>query len=69
MKQSNCCGAGNWLESGICEQCKEHAEFEYWDEAEQRVQPVFQNDNDGYKYKTFNDKVAEFWRNVKVLNR
>ena len=32
MEQSNCCGAGNWLESGICEQCKEHAEFSDWEE-------------------------------------
>ena len=27
MEESNCCGADNWLGTGLCEQCKEHAEF------------------------------------------
>lgn len=27
MGESNCCGASNWLDTGLCEQCKEHADF------------------------------------------
>ena len=41
MEQSNCCGAGNWLESGICEQCKEHADFSDWEEeANERMKVI-----------------------------
>lgn len=27
MEESNCCGADNWLGTGLCSDCKEHAEF------------------------------------------
>mgnify|MGYP003668459373 FL=1 len=29
---SNCCNAGDWNGTGICSECKEHAEFEEWEE-------------------------------------
>ena len=51
MKQSNCCGARNWLESGICEQCKEHADFSDWEEeANERMKIIGQNGNSGIHY-------------------
>ena len=28
MEISNCCGALRWLETDMCAECKEHAEFE-----------------------------------------
>lgn len=69
MEQSNCCGSSEWMETGLCSQCKEHADFQYWEEAEHRMNIIGQNGNDGLHYKTFNDRVIEFWENVKVLKR
>ena len=71
MEQSNCCGAGNWLESGICEQCKEHADFADWeDEANERMKIIAQNGNDGLHYKeSVIGKVKQIWDSIKLIRR
>ena len=71
MEQSNCCGAGNWLESGICEQCKEHADFSDWEEeANERMKIIAQNGNDGLHYKeSVIDKVKQVWDSIKLVKR
>ena len=71
MEQSNCCGAGNWLESGICERCKEHADFSDWEEeANERMKIIAQNGNDGLHYKeSVIDKVKQVWDSIKLVKR
>ena len=27
MENSDCCGAEEWYETGLCSECKEHADF------------------------------------------
>ena len=27
MENSNCCDADEWYETGLCSECKEHADF------------------------------------------
>ena len=57
MEQSNCCGASNWMETGICSQCKEHADFEDWEEkANKRMNIIGQNGNTGEHYEDTNNK-------------
>ena len=29
---SNCCNAEDWNGTGLCSDCKEHADFEEWEE-------------------------------------
>ena len=68
MEESNCCGAGNWLESGICEQCKEHADFSDWEEeANKRMKIIAQNGNNGLHYTK--EKIKELWQQCKVMKR
>ena len=68
MEESNCCGASNWLESGICEQCKEHADFSDWEEeANERMKVIAQNGNTGLHYTK--EKIKELWQQCKVMKR
>ena len=70
-EQSNCCGACRLWETDICSHCKEHADFSDWeDEANERMNIIAQNGNDGLHYKnSIIDKVKEIWDSIKIIKR
>ncbi len=60
MEQSNCCGASRLWETDICKLCKEHAEFEDWEQLENN-----QDEDEG----SFNNRVKKFWKEWKLIKR
>ena len=68
MEQSRCCGAGRFLETDVCDSCKENSEFSDWEEqASERMKVIAQNGNDGLHYAK--EKIKKLWNQVKVIKR
>jgi hypothetical protein len=57
MELSTCCDSERWLETDICNQCKEHADF--YDENERESEELIDKLEDIYMF--------DGWRNHKKL--
>ena len=67
MEQSNCCGETEWMETGLCSQCKEHADFYDWEDSEKRIDVIGQNGNSGLHYTK--EKIKELWDSINIIKR